>query len=385
MYAVPYPRSRLITNIKWDFSAVDNLRRAHGSDIWPCTWAADANLYCAWGDGGGFDGDSDYVGRVSLGFVRIAGFPDPNNPRGFFGRNVWGAAPDYAESAASFGGKVDTMISVNGVLYAYGALWTTDNTSDPIRHSGAGPLRTLIWSTDLGHTWRRAPWAGGPLGTFLNFGQDNRGSLDSFIYIYYRRPADESRVYLKRVLNTQVTFDPNLQGVCQYLTGLDASGAPTSWSTAEADAGPVFVDPNGAAIDVVYDAPIGRFLLTSGHFPGGAAADNSAERVGLFEGPHPWGPWSTVGYYDTWGNLGPESYGDYLGLRFPAKWISGDGKTLWGVFSGLGRYDSFNLVKMTLVVAKSISEIGLPARGAGSAPGAVVTARGIKSRLRSTD
>jgi hypothetical protein len=89
-----------------------------------------------------------------------------------------------------------------------------------------------------------------------------------------------------------------------------------------------------------------------------------------------------VGYYDTWGNLGPESYGDYLGLRFPTKWISADGKTLWGVFSSLGRYDSFNLVKVRLTVASSIPEVKSPAQGAALTPGAAVTTRGAGSRLR---
>jgi hypothetical protein len=381
-YTAPYPRSRIVTKVSWDFSALDNLRRAHGSDIWPCTWAVDGNLYCAWGDGGGFDGDSDTAGRVSLGFARITGAPDLNHPGSFVGRNVWGVAPEYAESAATFGGKVSTMISVDGVLYAHGSLWTGDNTPDPVRHSGAGPLRTLIWSADLGRTWQRAPWAGDPLGWFLNFGENNTGALDSYVYIYYERPGDESRVYLKRVPNTQLTADPRVPGVYQYLTGVDAAGEAVSWSAAEADAGAIFTDPNGAAVDVVYDAPIGRFLLTSGHFPGGSLLANSAQRVGLFEGPHPWGPWSTVGYYDTWGNLGPESFGDYLGLRFPTKWISPDGKTLWGVFSSLGRYDSFNLVKLELTVAGSIPKLSLPARGTAFSPGTVVTARGVGSQLR---
>jgi hypothetical protein len=378
----PYPRSRIVTGVSWDFSAIDSLRRAHGSDIWPCTWAADGNLYCAWGDGGGFDGDSDTVGRVSLGVARITGTPDLKRSDSFVGRNVWGAAPDYAESAATFGGKVDTMISINGVLYAHGSLWTHENAADPVRQSRNGPLRTLIWSTDLGRTWQRAPWAGSSLGAFLNFGENNSGALDSFVYEYYQRPGDQLHVYLKRVLNTQLTSDPRTAGVCQYLTGIDAAGDPVSWSTVEADAGSVFTDPNGAAVEVVYDAPIGRFLLTSGHFPGGTDAANSAQRVGLFEGPHPWGPWSTIGYYDTWGNLGPESFGDYLGLRFPTKWISADGKTLWGVFSSLGRYDSFNLVKVSLTVAKSIPELRAPAGGTTLRPGAVVKAWGTGSRLR---
>src|SRR5471030_1243997 len=50
----PYPRSRLIEAVSWDFSTIESHRKALGSDLWPCAWAADGNLYCAWGDGGGF-------------------------------------------------------------------------------------------------------------------------------------------------------------------------------------------------------------------------------------------------------------------------------------------------------------------------------------------
>jgi hypothetical protein len=158
---------------------------------------------------------------------------------------------------------------------------------------------------------------------------------------------------------------------------VDGQGDPMAWSTQEGNAGAIFTDPNGVDADVVYDAPLGRFLFTSAHNPGGTNASASAGQVGLFEGPHPWGPWATVGYYDTWGNLGPDSFGDYLGLRFPPKWISPDGKTLWAVFSSLGQYDAFNLVKATLTVANTVPELIAPAVGTVLTPGEVVTAQGI--------
>jgi hypothetical protein len=348
--APPYPYSRYITHVAWDFSGLASLRKAHGSDIWPCTWASDGDLYCAWGDGGGFDGDSDTVGRVSLGFARVSGTPSLQDPTSFTGRNVWGDAPRYAQEQATFGGKVHSMISVGGVLYAYGGLWTGERTPDPTHHSGSGPVRTLLWSADLGRSWQRVPWTYEMLGSFLNFGQDNAGARDSFVYIHYCRPGDDNNVYLMRVPETDLTADPNATGVYQYLTGVDKHGDPVSWSFNEADARPVFTDPSGAAAEVIYDAPIGRYLLTSGHNVQRTMATDSAGKVGLFEGRHPWGPWSTVGYYDNWGDLGPDSFGDYLGLRFPLKWVSADGRTLWAVFSSLHQYDSFNLVRATLTV-----------------------------------
>jgi hypothetical protein len=344
----PYPPSRYITGVSWDFSNLVSRRRAHGSDLWPCTWAADSNTYCAWGDGGGFDGDSDNEGRVSLGFARIEGTPDAG---GFRGRNVWGDAPDYAEQKATFGGKVGTLISVDGALYAYGHLWTHANSPDPIHQGGVGPVQRLIWSKDLGNSWHIAPWENEFIGSFLNFGRDNAGAPDGFVYIYYKRAADLAHVFLSRVPKDQLGNDPATSGAFEYLTGVDIRGRPRSWSTSQVDASPVFSDPAGADVLVVYNAPLRRFLLSSSHNPGGTAATASAGQVGLFEAPRPWGPWSTVGYYDTWGSLGAQSYGDYLGLVFPTQWISPDGRTLWAVFSSLGQYDSFNLVKATLRVS----------------------------------
>jgi len=347
----PYPQSRYLTGVVWDFSTVPSLRRAHGSDLWPCTWAADSNLYCAFGDGGGFDGDDDHVGRVSLGFARIEGTPTPADPGGFTGRNVWGDAPRYAENEATFGGKVWTMICVDGTLYAYGHLWTDENTADPVHRGGEGPLSTLLWSSDLGSSWQLAPWTSRELGSFLNFGPDDRGSPDAHVYIYYSRPDDHSHVYLKRVSRTHLRDDPSTSDAYEYLTGVNWRGRPRRWSTKETDARPVFSDPKGTDLTVVYDAPLGRYLATVAHNPGGRLATASPGQVGLFEAPEPWGPWSTIGYYDDWGNLGPESRGDFLGLVLPTKWISDDGRTLWAIFSGPGQYDSFNLVRATLSVS----------------------------------
>jgi len=95
--------------------------------------------------------------------------------------------------------------------------------------------------------------------------------------------------------------------------------------------------------------------MIAAHNPGGTEATASAGQVGLFEATHPWGPWATIGYYDNWGNLGPESHGDNLGMTFPTKWISADGLTLWAIFSSSGQYDSFNIVKATLSVSAKAS------------------------------
>ncbi|MBV8740261.1 MAG: hypothetical protein JOZ12_00685 [Sinobacteraceae bacterium] len=360
--ALPYSRSRFITGVSWDFSQMQSQRRAHGSDLWPCTWAAGGELYCAFGDGGGFDGDSDNVGRVSLGFARIVGRPVEGDAGAFAGRNVWGDAPDYAEHPASFGGKVSSMISVDGTLYAYGALWTSANTPDPVHKGSEGPVKRLIWSRDGAASWQMASWDDPLDCSFLNFGKDTP-SADAHVYIYYKRAGDETHAYLARVPKTRLTEDPAVSHAYEYLVSSSADGRRVRWSSVEAQAMSVFTDPAGVAVQVVFDAPLRRYLLTSGHNWQGAAAGE----LGLFEGAYPWGPWHTVGYYHDWGALGPEARGDFLGLVFPVSWMSSDGRTLWGIFSSLGQYDSFNIVRATLLVQRAGALHSLAARRAHDA------------------
>jgi len=179
----PYAQSRLIDGVTWDFSTITTHRQAHGSDLWPCAWAADGDLYCAWGDGGGFDGNDDNVGRVSLGFARVSGTPRGSDPSSVVGKNIWGAPP-FAESAANFGGKVGSLVSANGVLYAHGGFWTANDTPDPVHKSGRGPQNSVAWSADSAKSWHIADWSSPePLGTFLVGGQDSRSPEPSSIYI----------------------------------------------------------------------------------------------------------------------------------------------------------------------------------------------------------
>ena len=136
-----------------------------------------------------------------------------------------------------------------------------------------------------------------------------------------------------------------------YFAGRHLLGLEPRWEPHEAKATPVFTDRNNVeGPSAVYDAGLGRYLLTLGHYSSGNDDDSSAGQVGLFESPHPWGPWRTIGYYEDWGGLKAETRGDYLSLRIPSKWISADGRSLWAVFSGLKSFDSFNLIHGELEV-----------------------------------
>jgi hypothetical protein len=321
----PYPPSQVIESVHWDFSNL--VRKAHGSDLWPMTWAADDNMYTSWGDGGGFGG-TNRDGRVSLGFARIAG-----SPTGFETENVWGGK--NALNPPTFEGKCAGMLSMDGILYA----WINMQDVNP-------PDFKLAWSSDFSATWQLVSWefqsAEFAPGTILNFGKDYAGARDNFVYIYGGAWGATENVYMARVHKDHIRN----RAAYEFFKGLDAGGNPL-WTSDITHRRPVFTDQNlvnefnGALkASVIYNPGIGRYLLSIPH--GGVG------RLGIFDAPEPWGPWTTVAYYDNWGGFGTRPEG--LIYAFPTKWISLDGKTMYMVFSGPGIYDSFNLIKAELTL-----------------------------------
>jgi hypothetical protein len=63
----------------------------------------------------------------------------------------------------------------------------------------------------------------------------------------------------------------------------------------------------------------------------------SSHKQGVFEAPNLWGPWRVV-FYEAANFLGMRG-GWYLGMHFPIKWQSADGRTLWAVFSCHDNFD----------------------------------------------
>jgi hypothetical protein len=345
----PYGPSPLIQSAEWDFKHLVRLANTPGrggSDLWPVTWGADGNVYTGWGDGGGFSGASDTAGRVSLGFARIVGSPPSIN-----GVDVWGSYPKYADHPATFCGKPTSMLSVDGILYTWVSSWFNESASDFI-HCAPNPdppeLR-LAWSEDLGARWTLSPWEVAELpghlicSTFLNFGEDNGGARDPYVYLYGRIPGQEGASYLARVRPADLQKDPRTPGLYEYY-----AGTGPVWSAEVPAARPVFVDPGGRSLThVVYNPGLRRYIAS--------AQSRTVGETGLFDAAEPWGPWSTLSYDQNWGGFGDR---ESLGVDFPTKWISKDGTTMWAVFSG-GRLqrtddilDSFNLVKLSLILRR---------------------------------
>ena len=302
---VPYPTSPIITGIGWA-PAETIIRRASGSDNWPITWADDDNQYTAYGDGWGFEPKTKK--KLSLGIAKIVG-----GPVNFRGVNISTKSGERVGQGAK-GAKASGMLCIDGVLYML------------VRNAGNSQL---AWSADHGKTWTWCDWKftisfGCP--TFLNFGKNYAGARDEFIYIY--SPDSESayktadRMVMVRVRKEKIRE----QGAYEFFKGLDNKRKPV-WSKDIRERGAVFLNPGKCyRSGISYNAGLKRYLWCQTiygeddmRFKGG---------LGIYDGPQPWGPWTTVYYTEQW-DVGPGETS-----CFPTKWMSDDGRTCYLLFSG---------------------------------------------------
>lgn len=314
--ASPYPPSITITGINWDVSSYR--WGGTGGDIWPITWSAEGPLVGSWGDG-----QLSCTLKASYGVAAIAS-----------------ALPSTDLSVRHCGptphgkGKMMALIDAGGVLY------TRFNPQD-------GRAGFPVWkSTDGGQTWSK-PAAALPflIDSFVQFGQGNAGAPDGYVYALENRGT---AINLLRVPAGSV----QTSAAYQYFSGTDLAPA---WSAKRSAAKAIFRDPAGIVRPTITHVPLlGRYLLTVGHALNGAPAGN---KLGIFEAPSPWGPWSTVSYVDDFLQI---RGGNFLGMHFPIKWQTGDGTTLWAIFSchnkgvagACGQYhDRLNLLQATLTLA----------------------------------
>ena len=353
-FASPYPPSRVVAEMTLDWST--HTRMAQGSDNFQLTWADDDNLYGAWGDGGGFGG-SNSVGRVGLGVARIEG--SPNAYRGF---NVWGG--NNAEHAATFDGKSWGMISVDATLF----MWTVPDNPQGKTYRNHYEYVELARSCDHAATWTKANWRfleseNVTIPTFLNFGKDNGAvpvEFGDYVYSYFIRPQHPGieqagahgvglivhkpgAIYLARVRQRNLLGN---KSDYEFFRGLDRNGDPL-WGTV-AEKRPVFEDSNGVGwcMSASYNPYLKRVVLCTEH------GVSSQGTLGIFDAPSPWGPWTTVKYYEPSLPFGASRKGSTLPWRnnvffaaFATKWLDGDSFTLNFTGAGQGKdNDSFNTV-----------------------------------------
>lgn len=351
----PYPPSPVLEDLVFEWST--HRRAAVGSDNFQLTWAGDGHQYGWWGDGGGFGAKGNQA-RVGLGFARIEGSGDD-----WRGVNVWGGKDP--EHPARFEGKSWGTICVAGVLYS----WIVPDIPDSGGPRDHYRYIELARSRDHGATWTKADWRWQIeddliVPTFLNFGQDNAGARDEYVYTYFLRPQNRNltqttfglnvhrpgAVFLARVHSDEI-FDGRDQ--YEWFAGLVDGGA--TWGGL-AQKQPVFENPDGTGwcLSAVYNPGVQRYLLSTEH------TRSHAGLLGMFDAPEPWGPWTTVRYWTSDDRFGEVRTGSDLEwehnvffMAFAPAWIGADGRDVTLTFTGGGRgrnNDSFNTVRGRFVL-----------------------------------
>lgn len=340
----PYPPSPVIKGVRLLWKT--HQRAAPGSDNWPVTWADDDHQYAPWGDGGGFGGTNS-LGRVSLGVSRIEGPWETHK-----GYNVWGG--HEPENPATFKGKSYGVICVEGVLYTWVGLFTPRD--DPFKEV------RLAASRDHGASWELADWAFTKaervmLPTICQFGRNYAGARDGYVYHYLIRyrseegPDDYSdkvswlqaqrpgTVDLARVPTDRIMD----RAAYEFFSGTDADGNPM-WTRELSERRPVYEDPNGVGwnLSVSYNAGLRRYLLCTEH------TETHRGKLGMHDAPEPWGPWTTVAYYDNWGE-GHVPLNTFY-WNFCNKWLSADGREFSLTFTGQKENDSWNVLRGEFVL-----------------------------------
>ena len=340
----PYPQSTLISGVNWQFNTV--ITSATGSDQWPATWAGDNNVYTMWGDGGGFGGD-DTTCRTQLGMAKITG-----DPPSFKTSNVFGCKADGTGCGAGATHDAACNASYASTIAAYGEdILAVDNTLYSIVTINSNPrVAKIAYSTNFGQTWTQNSWSWTQnAGDWRSDGFVHKGrgyAGNDYVYIVGAKVGDADHTYLARYPMTSRRSDllMTTSAGWQWFTGTEASPAWGTWQ----NAAPIHTDSSGGnGGHMTYFPTLGRYIFTQSH-----GTPNEVQKFALYDGPNPWGPWTTIAYYDNWG-----SYGTSLGLWYSIvpKWISADGKTFWMLFSGGSGgtvdMDAFYLIKGEFTLA----------------------------------
>jgi hypothetical protein len=180
--------------------------------------------------------------------------------------------------------------------------------------------------------------------TFLQFGKDYDGARDHYVYIYAPEVKDNQwevqrpgEITLMRVPIQKITDQSGFEFFC----GLDHFGNPT-WTRNIAEHKPVFTDPENGVMrtSVSFNKGLGRYILMTQQI---SRFRSLGGRIGIYDAPEPWGPWTTVEFNDPW-IMGLQTGKKTVFWNFSNKWLSEDDEEFVLVYTGKGS-DSWGTVE----------------------------------------
>ena len=316
------PRSEVIAGIEWLGERLPYPEPDIKGDTFPMTWADDGEIYTSAGDP--LWGET----RSGLDIEKFSGGPADYKITKVHSMN------DYLGWGGD-GPKPSGMICVDGVLYyAFQNMLRTRRPAHGLA-SQHGSDAQIIYSTNKGAFWVPAlgnipaPMFpghkfGGP--AFVNFGQNNAGARDQYVYAVSTDQWDNgSNLRLGRVPAGDIMRREAWEWVCAFTPSCDPA-----WSPELDESIPVLSSHRYVSLpDMVYLAGIGRYLLLTWRLHEDFSPDHGTDLI-IYEAPEPWGPFSLVHFEEYWEGKETNPYCP----RLPLKWMAPDGVTGWLQFSG---------------------------------------------------
>lgn len=328
------PRSSVVTGFQWLGEQIPYPDPHKRGDTFPLTWAGDDSIYTSAGDPMWPDKSTGLDIECILG-----------NPRDYRIDRI-NKMPEY-RGAGGAGPKPTGMISVKGTLYlAFQNLVIKENQMrtipdvlmDAIMNYGHGYNAQIVSSSDHGKTWRPGlkritvpMFPGRTFGSpaFVNFGKDNLGARDKFVYAISGEGWDDgSHCRLGRVPEDSILDS----AAWEWVSALSQETEPL-WTKDMKSAIPVITHPGYLGmVDMVYLSSLSRYLLLS--WRNKVKADpNAGSELIVYDAPEPWGPFTIVCHEDPWEFIALNPYNP----RLPLKWFNHEKLEGWLLFSGSWR------------------------------------------------
>jgi len=320
------PKSTFFKGFEWTGNRIGYPETDIKGDTYPCTWAADGEIYASSGDplwGESIDGlDTEKFSGMAPDF-KITKFRHMNDYTG------WGGN----------GPKPSGMISVDGILYLAFQNLRRLTIPPQSRNSQPGADAHIVYYNMNVNPWQ-PDWVptlpniknpmfpgykfGGP--AFVQYGKDNADARDEYVYAISSDQWDNgSNLRLGRVPKDAVVE----AGKWEWVKAFDIDGMPV-WTNKLEDAIPILsMHRRLGCPEMVYLASCDRYLLLSWHLKGDFDAEGGTDLL-IFDAPNPWGPFTLVQYEEFWEG---KAFTPYC-PRVPLKWFDPATLSGWMLFSG---------------------------------------------------